>query len=90
MFRREAEEHNYMDNPVDKAEDQEQASRLLELALGKLPESQRTAFILSKHDDLQNTEVAKIMDTTVSAVDSMLHRAKQSMQKTIRKNSRTQ
>lgn len=54
---------------------------LLERAMGKLPEQQRIALILSYHDDLSNAEIAEILDTTVMAVESLLKRGRQQLRK---------
>lgn len=81
------ESHSYVHNPEEEKEQKNETARLLNLALGKLPQSQRTAFILSKYEDLSNAEVATVMDTSVSAVESLLHRAKQNMQNAIRKQN---
>lgn len=53
----------------------------LRLALGKLPGNQRTAFILSKYEDLSNREIAEIMQTSLSSVESLIHRAKMNLQR---------
>ncbi|MEN0005674.1 MAG: sigma-70 family RNA polymerase sigma factor [Bacteroidota bacterium] len=53
----------------------------LRTALNKLPEQQRTAFVLRKYDDLSYTEIARIMDTSVAAVESLIHRASRNMRK---------
>jgi RNA polymerase sigma-70 factor, ECF subfamily len=52
---------------------------LLERAMGKLPGQQRIALILSYHDDLSNPEIAEIMETTISAVESLLKRGRQQL-----------
>lgn len=44
--------------------------------LNQLPENQRVAFTLSKIDGFSNNEIAKIMDTTTIAIDSLIYRAK--------------
>ena len=49
----------------------------------QLPENQRTAFILNKVEDLSYREIADILKTTESAVDSLLQRAKQNLRKKI-------
>ena len=53
----------------------------IEQALQKLPPNQRTAFILHKYDDLPHIEIAKIMNLSVPAVESLIHRAKLNLQK---------
>lgn len=52
---------------------------LLERAMGRLPNQQRIALILSYNDDLSNPEVAEIMQTTVMAVESLLKRGRQQL-----------
>jgi RNA polymerase sigma-70 factor, ECF subfamily len=44
-----------------------------------LPENQRIALTLSKIDDYSNTEIAEIMGTSLSSVDSLIYRAKQGL-----------
>lgn len=48
----------------------------LESALAKLSEKQRTAIILKYYEEMSTKEVAGIMETTVSSVESLLVRAK--------------
>lgn len=52
---------------------------LLERAMGKLPNQQRIALILSYNDELSNPEIAEIMQTTVMAVESLLKRGRQQL-----------
>lgn len=47
----------------------------------QLPVNQRTAFILNKVEDLSYREIADILRTTESAVDSLLQRARQNLRK---------
>ena len=67
-------------NPGGKIEEQERI-RILNEALGSLPENQRTAFTLSKYDEMSYKEIAEILNTTVSSVESLIHRAKQNLKK---------
>lgn len=53
---------------------QETAGRIEEV-LGKLPENQRTALLLSRVEGFSYEEVAETLDTTVSAVKSLIFRA---------------
>ena len=57
-------------------EKREAAAALFRL-IGRLPEAQQTAFILSYVEELPRKEVAAIMETSLKAVESLLHRAKQ-------------
>jgi RNA polymerase sigma-70 factor (ECF subfamily) len=45
-------------------------------ALNTLPDNQRVAFTLSKIDGYSNPEIAEIMNTSILAVESLVHRAK--------------
>ena len=75
-------------NPPDFAhpgvllENQENAAYLFK-AINELPESQKTAFLLSHTENLNNKEIAAVMDKTVSAIESLIQRAKQNLQKTL-------
>ncbi len=67
-------------NPHHSLENQERQA-ILDAAIARLPEQQKIAFTLSKFDDLSYQEIASVMDTSVSAVESLLHRAKQNLKK---------
>ncbi len=43
--------------------------------LARLPESQRAAFLLCRFEGLSYEEIAQVLDTTVPAVKSLVHRA---------------
>ncbi len=58
---------------------------ILQSALDSLPENQKTAFLLSKYDGYSNQEIAEVLETTVSAVESLVHRAKKNLQKKLEK-----
>lgn len=58
---------------------------MLYKAIDSLPENQRLAFTLNKIDELPYIEVARIMDVSHAAVESLLHRAKLNLQKSLRK-----
>jgi len=58
----------------------ENAARLFR-AIAKLPENQKTAFTLHKLEDLSYQEVSEVMRISVSAVESLMHRAKQNLRK---------
>jgi RNA polymerase sigma-70 factor, ECF subfamily len=54
--------------------------KVIQEALDKLPESQKTAFVLNKIDDLSYKEVAEIMDVTLATVESLIFRARKKLQ----------
>ena len=62
---------------MEKKED----AKVLAKAITRLPENQRIAFTLNKLEDLSYKEVSDIMKTSVSAVESLLHRAKMNLRK---------
>ena len=66
--------------PSDKLEQDERCA-LLHQAVAALPDNQQVAITLSKYEEMSHTEVAEIMKTTVSAVESLIHRAKKNLQK---------
>lgn len=45
-------------------------------ALDSLPENQKTAVLLCRYEDLSYDAIAEVMDCSVKAVKSLLHRAK--------------
>ena len=75
----EPEEFNHPGVQLDKKED----AALLFKLVSQLPQKQRTAFILNKVEELSYRQIATILNTTESAVDSLLQRAKQSLRKKI-------
>ncbi len=62
----------------------ENAARLFR-AIAQLPENQKIAFTLHKMEDLSYQEVSEVMKTSVPAVESLMHRAKQNLRKMLEK-----
>lgn len=54
-------------------------SKALFYAIGKLPEKQQSAYTLHKIEQLSQKEVAEIMQTTTSAVESLIGRANENL-----------
>ncbi len=76
--------HNEADEKPDffhpgAALDKKEDASVLFMAMKKLPEKQRTAFLLHKLEGLTNYEIAAIMDTTLLAVESLQVRAKNNL-----------
>jgi len=61
--------------------EQKERIQILNQAISSLPENQKVAITLSKYEGFSNKEIAEIMDTSVSAVESLIHRAKNNLQK---------
>ena len=59
-------------------------SRQITAALQSLPENQRMAIILKRYDDLSYEEIAGILNCSVSAVESLLVRAKRNLQEKLK------
>jgi RNA polymerase sigma-70 factor (ECF subfamily) len=62
----------------------ENAAKLFK-AIAQLPENQKTAFTLHKLEDLSYQEISEVMQTSVPAVESLMHRAKQNLRKILEK-----
>ena len=60
-------------------ENQEDAAILFEV-INTLTENQKTAFLLSKLDGLNNPEISEIMQLSISSVESLIFRAKVALQ----------
>jgi RNA polymerase sigma-70 factor (ECF subfamily) len=67
-------------SPSHELENRDRA-KVLAWALGTLPDNQRIAFTLSKYEELSYEEIALIMSTSISSVESLIHRAKASLKK---------
>ena len=61
--------------------DKKENAAILFKAVDQLPENQKIAFILNKVEGLSYQEISDIMETTVSAIESLLHRAKNNLRK---------
>ncbi len=60
--------------------EQKERAEVLFRAIKQLPEQQRVAFTLHKVEGLSYREMAEVMETTLSAVEALMHRAKKSLQ----------
>jgi len=45
-----------------------------------LPKNQQIAFVLNKYDELSYKTISEVMDISVSSVESLLFRAKKTLQ----------
>lgn len=60
-----------------------QQQAYLEQKLNELPENQRMAVVLFYYEEMKQTEIAKIMEISVKAVESLLSRAKKNLQQSV-------
>jgi RNA polymerase sigma-70 factor (ECF subfamily) len=56
-------------------------SAVLFRAIDKLPDLQKTAFTLNKVEGLSYQEICEVMNTSLSSVESLIHRAKNNLKK---------
>jgi RNA polymerase sigma-70 factor (ECF subfamily) len=61
----------------------DERDRLVAGAIEELPARQRTAIMLTYSEGLSNAQVAEILDTTVSAVETLLVRGKQNLRRAL-------
>ena len=61
-------------------ENQEHAAMLFR-AINKLPDKQKTAYLLAKVEGMNNIETAGVMTVSVGAVESLLQRATENLKK---------
>lgn len=79
-----SQEFEMSDNATDgRLKNLEQKS-VIGKALDSLPENQRIAFTLNKMEDLSYAEVADVMQLSLSAVESLIHRARLGLQKRLK------
>jgi RNA polymerase sigma-70 factor (ECF subfamily) len=53
-------------------------------AIDKLPDKQKTAYLLTKVEGLSNIEAADVVKTTVGAIESLLQRANENLRKQLK------
>jgi RNA polymerase sigma-70 factor (ECF subfamily) len=66
--------------------DRKEQAALLFRMIEQLPENQKVAFTLHKTEDLSYQEIAEVMKLSVSAVESLLFRARQNLRKLLEKH----
>jgi RNA polymerase sigma-70 factor (ECF subfamily) len=67
-------------HPGIQLENKENAAVLFQ-AIARLPELQKTAFTLNKVEGLSYQEISEVMNTSLSSVESLIHRAKLNLRK---------
>lgn len=73
-------EQTNQETPLDLLERAQSMGALLD-AVGALPENQRTAILLRHDQGLRYADIAETMGTTVSAVESLLVRARRTLRR---------
>jgi RNA polymerase sigma-70 factor (ECF subfamily) len=79
IFNKEHKARPLEDNPanrIDHMMEMADKNSIIQTAINRLPEKQRIAFILNKIDGLSYQQVAEIMKISLSATETLIHRAK--------------
>ena len=61
----------------------------IEEALAELPENQRTAILLCRQDELSYEEIAEVLDCSLSATKSLIHRGRETLKEKLKRYLRT-
>jgi RNA polymerase sigma-70 factor (ECF subfamily) len=69
--------------PPDKLLQGELAQKIEE-ALAGLPENQRTAILLCRQDELSYEEIAEVLDCSLSATKSLIHRGRETLKEKLK------
>ena len=56
----------------------------IEEALAALPENQRTAILLCRQDELSYEEIAEVLDCSLSATKSLIHRGRETLKEKLK------
>ena len=80
----EAASHDNRSVGAEEELQQADRERIVGKAIDALPERQRTALILSHFERMPYKSIARVMDCSPSAVESLLHRAKTNLGKRLR------
>lgn len=78
--KREKEMADNSQSPVNILEKSE-IQQIIQEAINSLPSKQKTAIILSRYEELSYKEISKIMELSLSAVESLIFRAKENLVK---------
>jgi RNA polymerase sigma-70 factor (ECF subfamily) len=74
--------------PTDNVLHSELAQKIEE-ALAELPENQRTAILLCRQDELSYEEIAEVLDCSLSATKSLIHRGRETLKEKLKPYLRT-
>ena len=83
------------DQPLHQFEDQKtflphdsllyrELERKIEQALAELPENQRTAILLCRQEELSYEEIAEVLDCSLSATKSLIHRGRETLKQKLK------
>lgn len=61
----------------------------IEEALAELPENQRTAILLCRQDEMSYDDIAKVLECSLSATKSLIHRGRETLKQKLKPYLRT-
>lgn len=83
---KETDDNWFVDNQSPEAQlEQKERIASLNKAVEKLPANQKAAFTLHKYEELSYKEISEILETSLSSVESLMHRAKKNLRKHLEK-----
>jgi RNA polymerase sigma factor (sigma-70 family) len=59
-------------------------AKKIDEALAELPENQRTAILLCRQDELSYEEIAEVLDCSLSATKSLIHRGRETLKEKLK------
>jgi RNA polymerase sigma-70 factor (ECF subfamily) len=74
----------FMSDNIQQADQQmidNQHATHIKQAINRLPEKQQTALVLSKYEDMSQSDIAQVMNLSVGAVEQLLFRARENLRK---------
>ena len=77
--------HPWSINPAEQAE-QHETTQLIEKAIAGLPEAYRDVYVLADVEGMANADIGELLELSVAAVKSRLHRARLLMRHTLAKH----
>ena len=63
---------------------EKEAARAVQAAIRSLPESQRTAVLLARYEEMSYRDISKVLECSVAAVKSLLSRARRNLKERLR------
>lgn len=84
--------HQYEDKKTFSPPDrllQGELEQKIDEAMAELPENQRTAILLCRQDELSYEEIAKVLDCSLSATKSLIHRGRETLKQKLKPYLRT-
>jgi RNA polymerase sigma-70 factor (ECF subfamily) len=68
---------------------QGELAQKIEEALAGLPENQRSAILLCRQEDLSYEEIADVLDCSLSATKSLIHRGRETLKEKLKRYLQT-